>query len=336
MDHITGSAGTIKTLFNGLINYGVNPKTIEDLTGVNADSIINSDVRIPIRNILGLAQNAGELTGEPSIGLKLGTDPTVIYPSGIGWGIMANSRTIREGITQFARFTHIIAEFLKIELQPEDHEYSIIFKVEPESFYTPFSMEIIFSRFLTTIQQILGKQIKPQSAYFKHAKPGYVEEYHRLFGQNVLFDQPECSLTLSTDLLDYEISYRNEYLETFLTQHAEKLMEKLTDEKSFGLKVKRVIVSHLYSGQVDIEMVSRSLQVSRSTLFRKLKEENLTFKEILKETRRELARDYLKDREITIAEIAFLLGFSDPSAFNRAFKSWEKISPIRFRKNLLE
>lgn len=332
MEYITGSAGTIKTLFNGLAKYGVKLKTIEDLTGVKPETMVNSDIRIPIKHILRLAQKAGELTGVPSIGLKLGSDPSMVYPSGIGWGIMANSPTILEGITQFARFTHIITEFLSIELHQGDYQTSIIFKVDPRTFYTPFSMEVIFSRFLTTIQQILGKPVKPDSARFEHPKPDYVEEYYQLFGENVFFEQPESALVFPTPLLNQKISYRNEYLESFLTQHAETLMEQLASQKSFGIQVRQVIVNQLYTGQVDVEMVSQSLQISRSTLFRKLREENLTFKEILKETRRELAKDYLKDNNFSIAEIAFLLGFSDPSAFNRAFKKWERTSPIQFRK----
>lgn len=331
--HITGSAGAVKTLFDGLRKFGLPTEAAEALTGLTYDNLMEPDRRIPIKNVIQLAQNVREITGVPSIGLKLGTDDDVIYPSGIGWSIMSNSRTLGEGIRQFCRFTAIISEFLKVETKEERDRVSIIFRIDPPEFYTSFSMEIILSRFLKTLQAILNTRTKPSRAGFQHAKPEYVAAYHEWFGNDIMFDQPECSVQFPLNIMNHEISNRDAYLETFLTRHAEKLLGELDQSGSTQHKVKRVIIKQLYSGQVDVELVSESLRMSRTTLFRKLKEEGWTFKELLRSTRHELAKDYLQQKDLSISEIGFLLGFSDPSSFNRAFRHWEGVSPQQHRNS---
>lgn len=332
MDSITGSAGTVKTLFEGLKRYGVSPRKIKDITGIKIEDLVDSDLRIPISKVLVLAKDIGELTGIPSIGLKLGTDPAVIYPSGIAWGIMSNSERLEEGIKHFSRYIRIISEFLSIEFKVEANQAIVEFQVDPIDYYTVFSMEILLSRFITTIRQLLDKKITPFETGFLHDFPDYIDEYKLVFGDKVLFNQKTCFISLPKDLISLKITHRDSYLETFLTKHAEELLSELNTPASFMRQVKNVIIKQLYNGKVDVEYVSQKLNMSRSTLFRKLKEEGLTFKDILRDTRRELSRHYLMQDNLTISEIAFLLGFNDPSSFNKAFKKWEKKSPLQYRQ----
>lgn len=321
-------------LFDGLEKYGVSAQKIEAITGIKDKDLIDSDLRIPVNKILVLAQNIRDLTGIPSIGLKLGTDPAVIYPSGIGWGIMSNSETLQVGIHHFSRYIHIISEFLSIDIKTESSRCIIEFKVDPLDYYTEFSTEIVLSRFITTIRRILNNEIMPLEIGFLHPAPDYVDEYTRVFGINVKFDQKVCYISLPSKVIYSKITHRDSYLESFLTNHAEKLLLELKTSSSIKKQVKNVIVKKLYQGLVDVEFVSDKLNMSRSTLFRRLKEEGLTFKDLLRDTRRELSKHYLKQENLTISEIAFLLGFTDPSSFNRAFKKWEQKSPLQYRSSL--
>lgn len=94
----------------------------------------------------------------------------------------------------------------------------------------------------------------------------------------------------------------------------------------------QLLCIELPTGEVDIDMVSTKLQMSRWTLTRKLKDEGTTFKRLLKETRQTLATSYLRQQTEAIAEIAFLLGYSEASAFQRAFKSWVGQTPLEYRQ----
>jgi AraC-like DNA-binding protein len=100
---------------------------------------------------------------------------------------------------------------------------------------------------------------------------------------------------------------------------------------TFSRQVRPLIARHLARGKVKVETVAAELNMSRHTLYKKLKEENLTFAGLLEDVRREQALKYMNDRDRTLSEVAELLGFSELSAFSRAFKRWMGKSPAEFR-----
>lgn len=100
---------------------------------------------------------------------------------------------------------------------------------------------------------------------------------------------------------------------------------------TFSRQVRPLIARHLARGKVKVEAVAAELNMSRHTLYKKLKEENLTFAGLLDDVRREQALKYMNDRDRTLSEVAELLGFSELSAFSRAFKRWMGKSPAEFR-----
>ena len=93
-------------------------------------------------------------------------------------------------------------------------------------------------------------------------------------------------------------------------------------------------MKNLESGGVNQEMIAKELNVSRRTVYRKLKEENVSFKNLLNDVQKQLALTYLKEKSISINDISFLLGFSDSSAFHRAFKRWFGTNPGQYRKKI--
>jgi AraC-like DNA-binding protein len=97
------------------------------------------------------------------------------------------------------------------------------------------------------------------------------------------------------------------------------------------MRVKVALLEHLPSGHVSEEEIAQGLHLSLRTLQRKLRDEGTSYKELLDETRRELATEYIKNPHVSISEITYLLGFSEPSNFSRAFKRWTGSSPSAFR-----
>ncbi|WP_404364808.1 helix-turn-helix transcriptional regulator [Marinobacter sp.] len=104
---------------------------------------------------------------------------------------------------------------------------------------------------------------------------------------------------------------------------------------AFSRRVRALIADSLAGGRVGVEAVASRLSMSRHTLYKKLKEEDLTFFDLLNEVRRERALHYLRERERSLAEVAELLGFSELSAFSRAFKRWMGKPPAQFRSQVL-
>lgn len=109
------------------------------------------------------------------------------------------------------------------------------------------------------------------------------------------------------------------------------IQSKLVPGFSFSVQVRPLIQAQLARGKVKVEAIAAQLHMSRHTLYKRLKEENQTFAGLLEDVRREQALVYLRDRHRPLVEIAEQLGFSELSAFSRAFKRWMGVSPAEYR-----
>ena len=118
-----------------------------------------------------------------------------------------------------------------------------------------------------------------------------------------------------------------------LSAHAEALLEKLESSKTARGRVEGLLVAILHTGEVNMEAIAGKLGLSRQTLFRRLKAEGVTFEKVLDELRHKMALHYLNEKKISVNETAYLVGFSDPAAFSRAFKRWTGSSPRTTRNS---
>jgi AraC-like DNA-binding protein len=112
-----------------------------------------------------------------------------------------------------------------------------------------------------------------------------------------------------------------------LSEHAERLLHALGESKTTRGRVESLMMPMLHTGAVSMESIARKLAVSRQTLYRQLKAEGVTFETVLDELRHQLALHYLNGRKTSVNETAYLVGFSEPAAFSRAFKRWTGTAP---------
>jgi len=167
----------------------------------------------------------------------------------------------------------------------------------------------------------------PSEIRFTHGEPSYREEYDRIFGIPLVFGSSMNAILFGEELLSVRLPQQNQYVSSLLTERAEGLLEKLEDSKSMRGRVESLLIPILHTGEADMETIARKLSLSRQTLFRKLKAEGVTFEQVLDQLRHKLAREYLNGKNISVNETSYLLGFSDPAAFSRAFKRWTGSSP---------
>ena len=174
-----------------------------------------------------------------------------------------------------------------------------------------------------------------RSIRFTHAEPSYRAEYDRIFGVPLVFGSSMNALLFDEELLSMRLPQPNQYVSSLLTERAEALLEKLENSKSTRGRVESLLIPILHTGEAKIETIARKLALSRQTLFRKLKAEGVTFEQVLDELRHKLALEYLNGKNVSVNGTAYLLGFSDPAAFSRAFKRWTGASPrtMKTQKN---
>jgi len=123
------------------------------------------------------------------------------------------------------------------------------------------------------------------------------------------------------------VSDQPRYVFGVLSERADALLKELESSKTVRGRVESLLLPVLHKGDISMDAIAAKLAVSRQTLFRKLKAEGTTFEKVLDELRHRLALNYLCGKKVSVNETAYLVGFSDPAAFSRAFKRWTGSSP---------
>jgi AraC-like DNA-binding protein len=173
----------------------------------------------------------------------------------------------------------------------------------------------------------LAKRPFPKAILFTHKEPSYRAEYDRIFGVPLVFDSHMNALLIDEAFLNMKLPRTNPYLSEILRARADALLENLESSKTNRGRVESLLLTVLHTGEASMDMIAGKLALSRQTLFRKLKAEGVTFEKVLDELRHKLALHYLSGKKVSVNETAYLVGFSDPASFSRAFKRWTGYSP---------
>lgn len=184
---------------------------------------------------------------------------------------------------------------------------------------------------LAVVAQFIGVLAQgpafPRSVSFPHAPPSDLRPYEKHFGCAVLFDQEGAAITLEDDLLALPMKTRDPGLITLLEKHADEQLSKLPQEDDFVELVRREIGRLIASGASDVCVVAESLHCSTRTLQRRLNTAGTNYRQELNIVRHELARSYLQDPGLKVVDVASLVGYSEHSAFTRAYKEWTGKAP---------
>lgn len=155
-----------------------------------------------------------------------------------------------------------------------------------------------------------------------------------MFNAPVRFEENKNELIIKTESLNLEIDLANQELYKVLERHATLLVDTMPKEKKWSNKVMALISNMILKGDVpDIVSISRKLAVSKRNLQEKLKVEESSFRNLLEAIRKQMAIDNLARQDVRLCEVAFMLGYSDQSAFNHAFKRWTGQTPKPILKN---
>lgn len=185
------------------------------------------------------------------------------------------------------------------------------------------------------IREITQKEINPKKVSFVHKEPESNSNYSNFFNCEVNFSDRTNSIHFLTKDLDIPTAKADKSISAFLLERLEE--EKKGVEKQANkliIDITNLITDSLSSGIPSIKSISELLAMSSRTFTRRLSEAGITYRDLIKTTQLNLAKEILRDSSKSIGEIAFLTGFSEQSAFNRAFKKWTNQTPSEFRKSI--
>jgi AraC-like DNA-binding protein len=323
----TTSVSKLLSLFTILEKNGID---------VNAFLLAAPDKRVPLETVSALNQRASDLTGDAFIGLHQGEFFTTGLSNILGYVLM-NCRDVAEALEKFSKYQQIVDDGRILRCHVVDEQ--VILQYRMADHYPHDDRHLIDHQImgmLTYSRILTGREIQCQEVHFIHTAPHDTSEYERLFNCKPHFGSPMNALIFDMAYLSLPILQPNRDLLVVLEGYAQEVLSRLQADDSHANKVKRVIVNVLRGESPTIGMIASRVNMSVRNLQLKLKEEGTSYSALLSEGRKELAQAYLKDRDVPIDEIAYLLGFSESSVFHRTFKRWTGTTPGIYRRQEMD
>jgi AraC-like DNA-binding protein len=329
--HLTKLASAQMILWNILESYHEDPVAVFKRAGLDIEKMRIPGARYNKEKIAKLWEETGRLIEDPCFGLAAATSWHPSYLGTLGYAMLASS-SLRITLERLVRFFSIITSVNSGELIEDAANKTLTFNfIYKDTPLPSYREDAALALILSILRGNLQRTFSPISVSFKHSNRKCLKRYSDFFRSPVIFDAPISSLTLSLEIADQNLPSGNKELATLNDQIMSQYLAKL-ETSSLRKRVQTIIIEHLPSGNITIENIARQLAVSRRSLQRQLHEEGETFTSLLEKTRQDIARQYVKDKQYELTEIAFLLGFSELSTFSRSFKRWTGQSPDQYRK----
>ncbi len=312
-----------------IMDHGTSPDAFETLTGVQYSRISDPDGWIPMVSYVRLWELAIEATGDPALALRL-RKKTGMRSIHFVVQLAMHCSTLAEALFHFNKYSRLLSETDKMELSDNGDLIEITY-TNSSPYQARWLPEHNFSFGIELGRSLVSGSYDPLSVSFQHADPGYKKVYDDIFHAPVLFQQPENKIILRKNDLLKPITARDPYLKKVLMNYAELSMNKKHKQETLQEKIESFIVAGLPNGETTLDAAAAAMNMARSTLYRHLKTEGTSFQKLLLKTRQDLAKNHLRNG-MTNSQVAYLLGFSEPSVFQRAFKRWFHINPGEYRK----
>lgn len=318
-------AQTLRTI------YDCDPEPLFREAELDMALLSNPDTRYPGDRVQHLWQLAVDASGDPCFGFVVGEQVQPVVLHGLGFSWLA-SDTLRDALIRLVRYSRLISTAANMQLQDTDDGLDLVL-LPPEGVkLTPAFQDAGMSGFLRMCRLTAGDEIDPAHVSLKHPRPGCDSKLQAYFRAPIEYDAANNILSFSKQLVDTPLTNANPGLARINDQSVVDYLARF-DRDSLTMQVRSRIIERLPDGTPNQGTIAQSLNVSLRSLQRKLNNEETSFKALLESTRRELALHYIRETHRSLGEITYLLGFSEPSNFTRAFKRWTGVSPHEYREN---
>ena len=311
---------------------GFDPAALIEGCGLPADAETAETTELPLPRLAEFADRASELLGDPDLGVHLAA-VSQRGDYGVAEYVAASSPTLLEGCRALTRYNRLLnAEGQRIlELTETELILEHRFPGHPQGYGRQVN-EFEFVRLVRDSRVSTGVHLVPRRVWFAHPRPAAIAELERELGVRPEFGRDSCGLALERAAADLPLRTADPNLTRLLTERARALEAQLPPQHDLIAQVQATMTTLLQRGSATLERVAGALKMSGRTLQRKLAERDVTFASVLDELRKREAIRGLSRSNLSQTEIAFLLGYSDESAFVRAFRGWTGQTPAEFRK----
>ncbi len=329
--HGTLLASATLSIWRALENEGYDAVNIFRQAGLDPNALPQPGARFEFPAVKRLWTLVLEVTKDPCFGLKVGQQfhPSAAHALGYAW---LASDTLLEAFQRLIRYYHVITTDKEtIRFDAEGRGYRFLWD-DSETYYGISDAEYDegFAAVVTLCRLSAGGHLTPCSLRMRRPPPSCEDAFAAFFRSPIDFEAGENSILFDCEVLEAPLPTGNIQVARECDRVIDRYLAQL-ERDNIAASTKALLVKQLPSGSATEGGIAKALNLSVRTMQRRLTDEGTTFKQLLDNTRRELALQYIRDQTVSINEMTYLLGYSELANFSRAFKRWTGQSPRAMR-----
>jgi AraC-like DNA-binding protein len=330
----TISTAWVKGIREILTNASLDASAIFKEAGLDLADLNNPETRFAPEKISRLWEIAAQRSGNPALGLTLPESSTPATLDAVAF-VMMSCPNLLVGLERLIRYVRIISDAAELTVVQEDDGYALTIELFTGGRAVPRQRaEFVVLTLLNACRWITGHRVVPLRVDLVDPPPVDMQPYIETFQCPLTFNAPIHRIFLSRADAMLPVPTSNPAMAEMHDRLAVELLGRMEDEDRISHKTRELIMHRLRDGEPLRADVAKELCMSERTLQRRLQDEGTSYHQLVDDTRREIAQQYLMRNNVTIAQIAYLLGFCDQSNFFRACKRWFDVSPGEYRNNL--
>lgn len=315
-----------------VVQKGFDSEQFCKYASFDASLLQDVEARISGQELERLTIAAAEFTEDSHFGLHQGQIMEFADMGILGY-VMMHSRSVVDALTAYQRYNVLLCSGFNLDwdVEGDDVRVSMFLQHPGQGEMSRHCIEDMASSLFRLISRLSNRAIPLLEVAFRHEATADLAPYQPVFGRIPRFAAHSNYLRFSKDVLQYPVLYSDAKLLSIFENIAQETRQVLTQTSRFTEQVIQWIRTSMPSFFPTLQQTAESLQMSARTLQHKLKEENTTYNDLTIQVRKDLAMGYLRKWEFSVGEIAYVLHFSEPSAFQNAFKKWTGVTPGQYR-----
>jgi AraC-like DNA-binding protein len=319
----TFSAGAVRALLAAFERLGHDVPSLLSASGLRPSDLDDPDAGIPCAALGAVCVAAQQRRPLANLWLRLAQEtPLGAYP--LMDYLIVTSSSVGEGMRRYARNALLTGAPLSIDIREDERPIRVIIDCPGDNSEYAVSLTV-----LHLVREAAGP-LRPEYVSFTH-QPDDRAACEKAFGCPVRVKAPWSGFALSSEAWRLPMRRRDPILQGVLERHAAEIVARIPAGEGIVTELRRVLAKRVAGGDTRVSAVARDLGTSVRTLQRRLAAAGVSYQRALDQSRCEVAERHLGDASLSIAEVSWLMGYSEPSAFHRAFKRWRGLSPQAFR-----
>lgn len=328
------AATVTRGLTEAIAAAGAQPAKLLANLGLDARTLSQEESYLACADFARLLEEAATATGDEAFGLHFGARSNPKEAGPLSYAIL-NAPTIAAAFDAAARYLHVHNQAIQTSVEATQSLVYLRYAHVNVGLDNPRQLnEYSMAMALNLLRMMAGSLWSPREVQFSHNAPRDASEQIKLFGSPVLYDCPANAIVVEREFYASRVPAADPRLFQIMRRYLDDILSKMPREDGFLCSVRKAIAEAMRESSPSLAAVAHKLATSPRTLQRQLKQRSVDFKNLVNDTRRQFALEYLKKPDDTLTQIAFLLGYSEVSAFNRAFRKWTGKTPLGYRRAL--